>query len=290
MAFGGKSSGFGNKSNSGFGKKSSGGFGSKDKESTEFGKKSSSGFGSKSSGGFGLKDKESTGFGSSKSSGFGSKSSSSGFGSKDKESTGFSKKGGFGGGKSSGFGGSGKVEFKSFSPLGSTNKAKEIKAKLGDIDQDMKGIMVKLIGDHRDRKSSEDIAGHFAGVPVDTVKLDIIYDETIQMCPSFSITAKSGGFSGSGAEFKNSGLFIGGKKTSAADKYNITAIGNKFKEVIKCFLDIEKLLDEEEGPLKLDYNNTTISIIDKTIILTPSSLLLNSLKNDLFKVSMATSK
>ena len=263
MAFG--KTGFGDKkSSSGFGKKSSSSFG-KDSENSGFGKKSSSGFGSKSS----------SGFGSKKSSGFGS----------EKTSTGFEKKKGFGSKSSSGFGNKKeKPEFSAFAPFGSVNKSKEIRAKLGDIDMDMKAIMIKLIGDHRDRKSSESIQDNFNGVDTSKVKLDILYDETVAMCPAFSIISKNGGFS-TGEGFKSTGLFVNGKKGHDLSEYSISTIGSKFQAVIKCFLDIEKILDGQDKPFKLDANNSTISVIDGTIVLTPSSLLLNSLKNDIFKVS-----
>ena len=263
-----------------FGEKAKTGFGNKEK---------SSGFGNKekSSGGFGSKS-ESKGFGNKeKSGGFGGKSSG-GFGNKSEEkSTGFKKKTGFGGKSSSGFNKAKGVEFKSFAPLGSTNKHKEIKAKLGDIDQDMKGIMVKLIGDHRDKRSSEDVLEHFAGLDASKVKLDVFYDETVAMCPSFAIFSKNGSFSGGDNGFKSSGLFLNGKKATL-EKYSMTSIGLKFKSVIEVFLDITKILDDEEGPLKVDMNNSTISIIDGgTVVITPSSMLLNSLKNDMFKVSQS---
>ncbi len=272
MAFG--KTGFGDKkSSSGFGKKSSSSFG-KDSENSGFGKKSSSGFGSKkSSSSFG--EKSSSSFGSKKSSGFGS----------EKTSTGFEKKKGFGSKSSSGFGNKKeKPEFSAFAPFGSVNKSKEIRAKLGDIDMDMKAIMIKLIGDHRDRKSSESIQDNFNGVDTSKVKLDILYDETVAMCPAFSIISKNGGFS-TGEGFKSTGLFVNGKKGHDLSEYSISTIGSKFQAVIKCFLDIEKILDGQDKPFKLDANNSTISVIDGTIVLTPSSLLLNSLKNDIFKVS-----
>ena len=279
---------FGEKAKTGFGGKSSGGFGSKS-ESKGFGnKEKSSGFESKKSSlGFNKKS-EDTGFGKKKSNGFGGKSSG-GFGSKseEKSSGGFKKKVGFGGGKTSGFNKDKGVEFKSFAPLGSTNKHKEIKAKLGDIDQDMKGIMVKLIGDHRDKRSSEDVLEHFAGLDASKVKLDVFYDETVAMCPSFAIFSKNGSFSGNDNGFKSSGLFLNGKKATL-EKYSMTSIGLKFKSVIEVFLDITKILEDEEGPLKVDMNNSTISIIDGgTVVITPSSMLLNSLKNDMFKVSQS---
>lgn len=279
MAFGEKAkTGFGNKEkSSGFGGKSYGGFGNKS-ESKGFGnKEKSSGFGSSKSSGFGKKSEDS-GFGKKKTSGFGNKS--------EDKSTGFKKKTGFGG-KSSGFNKDRGVEFKSFAPLGSTNKHKEIKAKLGDIDQDMKGIMVKLIGDHRDKRSSEDVLEHFAGLDASKVKLDVFYDETVAMCPSFAIFSKNGSFSGNDNGFKSSGLFLNGKKATL-EKYSMTSIGLKFKSVIEVFLDITKILEDEEGPLKVDMNNSTISIIDGgTVVITPSSMLLNSLKNDMFKVSQS---
>ena len=284
---------FGEKAKTGFGnKEKSSGFGNKEKSSGSFGSKSESkGFGNKekSSGSFGSKS-ESKGFGNKeKSGGFGNKEKSSGgFGNKSEEkSTGFKKKTGFGGKSSSGFNKAKGVEFKSFAPLGSTNKAKEIKAKLGDIDQDMKGIMVKLIGDHRDKRSSEDVLEHFAGLDASKVKLDVFYDETVAMCPSFAIFSKNGSFSGGDNGFKSSGLFLNGKKATL-EKYSMTSIGLKFKSVIEVFLDITKILDDEEGPLKVDMNNSTISIIDGgTVVITPSSMLLNSLKNDMFKVSQS---
>ena len=279
MPFGEKAkTGFGNKEkSSGFGGKSSGGFGNKS-ESKGFGSSKSNGFGNKEkSSGFGKKSEDS-GFGKKKTSGFGNKS--------EEKSTGFKKKTGFGG-KSSGFNKDKGVEFKSFAPLGSTNKHKEIKAKLGDIDQDMKGIMVKLIGDHRDKRSSEDVLEHFAGLDASKVKLDVFYDETVAMCPSFAIFSKNGSFSGGDNGFKSSGLFLNGKKATL-EKYSMTSIGLKFKSVIEVFLDITKILEDEEGPLKVDMNNSTISIIDGgTVVITPSSMLLNSLKNDMFKVSQS---
>ena len=280
MAFGEKAkTGFGGKSSGGFGSKKSG-FGDKEKSNGFGSKKSSGGFGSKSeSKGFGNKEK-SNGFGGKSSGGFGNKS-------EEKSSGGFKKKVGFGGGKTSGFNKDRGVEFKSFAPLGSTNKHKEIKAKLGDIDQDMKGIMVKLIGDHRDKRSSEDVLEHFAGLDASKVKLDVFYDETVAMCPSFAIFSKNGSFSGNDNGFKSSGLFLNGKKTTL-EKYSMTSIGLKFKSVIEVFLDITKILEDEEGPLKVDMNNSTISIIDGgTVVITPSSMLLNSLKNDMFKVSQS---
>ena len=272
---------FGEKAKTGFGGKSSGGFGRKS-ESKGFGnKEKSNGFGSKkSSGGFGNKSEDS-GFGKKKSIGFGKDKS------EEKSSGGFKKKVGFGGGKTSGFNKDKGVEFKSFAPLGSTNKHKEIKAKLGDIDQDMKGIMVKLIGDHRDKRSSEDVLEHFAGLDASKVKLDVFYDATVAMCPSFAIFSKNGSFSGNDNGFKSSGLFLNGKKATL-EKYSMTSIGLKFKSVIEVFLDITKILEDEEGPLKVDMNNSTISIIDGgTVVITPSSMLLNSLKNDMFKVSQS---
>jgi len=280
MAFGEKAkTGFGGKSSGGFGSKKSG-FGDKEKSNGFGSKKSSGGFGSKSeSKGFGNKEK-SNGFGGKSSGGFGNKS-------EEKSSGGFKKKVGFGGGKTSGFNKDRGVEFKSFAPLGSTNKHKEIKAKLGDIDQDMKGIMVKLIGDHRDKRSSEDVLEHFAGLDASKVKLDVFYDETVAMCPSFAIFSKNGSFSGNDNGFKSSGLFLNGKKATL-EKYSMTSIGLKFKSVIEVFLDITKILEDEEGPLKVDMNNSTISIIDGgTVVITPSSMLLNSLKNDMFKVSQS---
>ena len=280
MAFGEKvKTGFGGKSSGGFGSKKSG-FGDKEKSNGFGSKKSSGGFGSKSeSKGFGNKEK-SNGFGGKSSGGFGNKS-------EEKSSGGFKKKVGFGGGKTSGFNKDRGVEFKSFAPLGSTNKHKEIKAKLGDIDQDMKGIMVKLIGDHRDKRSSEDVLEHFAGLDASKVKLDVFYDETVAMCPSFAIFSKNGSFSGNDNGFKSSGLFLNGKKATL-EKYSMTSIGLKFKSVIEVFLDITKILEDEEGPLKVDMNNSTISIIDGgTVVITPSSMLLNSLKNDMFKVSQS---
>ena len=263
---------FGEKAKTGFGnKEKSSGFGNKEKSSGSFGSKSESK-------GFGNKEK-SGGFGGKSSAGFGSKS--------EEKSTGFKKKTGFGGKSSSGFNKAKGVEFKSFAPLGSTNKHKEIKAKLGDIDQDMKGIMVKLIGDHRDKRSSEDVLEHFAGLDTSKVKLDVFYDETVAMCPSFAIFSKNGSFSGGDNGFKSSGLFLNGKKATL-EKYSMTSIGLKFKSVIEVFLDITKILDDEEGPLKVDMNNSTISIIDGgTVVITPSSMLLNSLKNDMFKVSQS---
>ena len=144
--------------------------------------------------------------------------------------------------------------------------------------------MIKLIGDHRDRKSSESIQDNFNGVDTSKIKLDILYDETVAMCPAFSVISKNGGFS-TGEGFKSTGLFVNGKKGHDLSEYSISTIGSKFQAVIKCFLDIEKILDGQDKPFKLDANNSTISMIDGTIVLTPSSLLLNSLKNDIFKVS-----
>ena len=207
------------------------------------------------------------------------------------------KKSTFGGGKS--FGGFSKgfnqqEDIDLFHPLGNQhmapNQIEAIKALIISEKNNINDIIVKMMSEHESRTPLKSVVQTFAATKLQGCDLNIIYRENASMSPSFSIgkNIAQGGFSGSG-RFGGSrlgkGLSVNGEAVdSHEDRYSTVPVVNKMNKLIDKFMEIVEIFKsaELEDPVEIRTSAALINYIPDTgnIILTPSTFIMNSHKND----------
>ncbi len=167
-------------------------------------------------------------------------------------------------------------------------KAKEEKAirtLMSGINTDMKGFMTTIVDNYRKKVPAEVVTENLQSIDTKKNTIDLVYDEDRPMCPALIIS--SGSKSGVGKSF-GKGLYVNGERSDKKTDYSLTPLENKLTELISAFDDIKNLLSYEmdnDISVKITIDNCSVELMNGTLFLKPSMLLLNVLKDDIKKVS-----
>lgn len=253
------------------------------------------------------------GFGNQGGNGFGQQNSQQGFG-----GTGFGNQGGgfgnqqgnqggFGQGAQNGFGNQGnqpngqgfaqKNLGQNFNLLGpvnggavDVNKQNAIRTIMTGADSAINNIILKLVSEHASRRP--DINDLFKGIDYKGCSLDIAYKTGIPMCPTFTLsrnlgrgTAAGGGFFGPAI----GGLTVNGMSANQNGPRNESGPAMKMEIIISKFVEATDILKDcnlnESFEIRTPGCNLNYIAQTGTIMLTPSTLVLNNNKNDARKIA-----
>ena len=228
------------------------------------------------------------GFGNQGGNGFGQQNSQQGFG-----GTGFGNQGN----QPNGQGFAQKNLGQNFNLLGpvnggavDVNKQNAIRTIMTGADSAINNIILKLVSEHASRRP--DINDLFKGIDYKGCSLDIAYKTGIPMCPTFTLsrnlgrgTAAGGGFFGPSI----GGLTVNGMSANQNGPRNESGPAMKMEIIISKFVEATDILKDcnlnESFEIRTPGCNLNYIAQTGTIMLTPSTLVLNNNKNDARKIA-----